>query len=559
MKREMWVKIFEATYSRYTTLPVLRILKRLYMKNRYWRHNPIARLLTRNQSNRVLAVMIPILIVSWFNSNSFPHPQNFSKSTSSFLGGSGIDQGRDIIVDSQGFIYITGGTSSADFPRTTGPALSTGACQNPGTAGNWDVFVTKLDPTGKLVWSRLLGGPCYDRAYAIELDNRGNLYLAGRAGPGFPVTPSAVQPNFQGYHESLYGYQNAFIAGLNSDDGTLVWASYIGVSSLARDLAIDANGDLFVPLSYRGSGVLPTETWFTHAYQKTVKEGSENGIVKIKKDGSQVIWATWFGGTGDESLEASVRVNQNGIYFTFFTNSLDLPTTQGAFDQSFNGGVEDIFVAGLSLDGASLILGTYLGGSGTEYLNTHNLALGEDGTIYVSVSTDSRDYPITPNAFQSIYGGLSDFAVSRLSTTGDLLGSTYFGGSNNDNSDGIQIDTDGNVYITGNTTSTNLPITWEAFEPTLAGKTDAFVAKMSAELNQLRYASYLGGSGNDAGRSMYVDQTGNWVITGTSEGPGFPIIPTGSSSFAGGATDCFVVKLVPGSTRLFLLPLVRKG
>jgi uncharacterized membrane protein len=478
-------------------------------------------------------------------------------SMSTYLGGADTDQARDVVADNQGNIYITGGTSSANFPHTVGPGIGSGTCQNPGSEGNWDVFVTKLSPTGKLVWSRFIGGPCYDRAYAIELDSQGNVYLAGRAGPGFPVTASAVQTNFQGYYEGIYGDQNAFIAMLSSGDGSLKWASYIGVSSLARDLAIDVNGDLFVPLTYSGNGVLPPQSWFKNTYQKTIKGGSENGVVKVTHDGSKVVWATWFGGSNDDSLVTSIRVNQQGVYFAFYTNSQDVSTTQGAFDRTLNG-KEDFFIARLSLDGSSLLLGTYLGGSGTEYVNTHNLALGEDGTIYVSVWTDSPDYPTTPNAYQTLYkGGKSDIAITRLSASGGMIASTYLGGAGDDNSDGIQVDTEGVVYFSGNTSSSNFPVTNDAFQPIKAGKMDAFLAKLSPDLSQLIFSTFLGGSEDDDGRASYFDPSGNWYIAGTAESYNFPVRAAFQSSFAGGMSDCFLTKVVHVSNRSFL-PVVRR-
>jgi hypothetical protein len=115
-----------------------------------------------------------------------------------------------------------------------------------------------------------LGGPGYDRAYGIEVDAQGYVYVAGRAGRGFPTSAAAFQPTFQGYNGGGYGgYQNAFVAKLSPDGWTLIWASYVGVAQLCRDIAIDERGDIYLPLGYPNQGALPPTEWFSNAFQKT--------------------------------------------------------------------------------------------------------------------------------------------------------------------------------------------------------------------------------------------------------------------------------------------------
>src|SRR4029077_6285655 len=130
-----------------------------------------------------------------------------------------------------GFAYITGGTASSEFPATA----TAGA-----RGGDMDVFVTKLSPSGEVLWSLTFGGPGYYRAYAIEVDADGRAYVAGRAGPGFPVTAGAFQSSYDGYNTgALYGDQNGFVARVRADGSGLEWASYVGTAALVRDLALD--------------------------------------------------------------------------------------------------------------------------------------------------------------------------------------------------------------------------------------------------------------------------------------------------------------------------------
>lgn len=493
--------------------------------------------------------------------------ESYNLAFSTYLGGSGYDHARDIFVDAQGNIYVAGGTASSDFPRTLGPGFNNNNCAVVGSAGVMDVFVAKFDPNGGLLWSRLLGGPCYDRAYAIEVDSQGYIYISGRAGPGFPTTAGVVQPNFQGQDEGIYGQENAFVAKL-APDGTLIWASYIGVGRLARDLALDNNGDIYVPLAYSGTGGIPPAAWFASAYQRNLQGGTDCGAVKIKSDGTQVLWATWLGGSGDDSEAASIRVDANqNVYLGFSTTSNDIPTTAGAFDRSYNGG-QDFYIAKLAAGGASLVFGTYFGGSGNEWISTHNLALDGQGNVYATTWTNSTDLPTSSGALQSKYGGgSSDMGIIKLSPTGARLASTYLGGSGSENPDGLYVDSSGIVYLTGNTSSLNFLTTSGAYHEREGGGLDAVVIRLAANFSSLLYSTYIGGPSDDDGRSGYWGQDGSLYITGQSSGSGWPTLHAFQNNFAGGALDAVVAKFTvaqvptptppPSWTSWIYLPVVR--
>ena len=154
---------------------------------------------------------------------------SYSMDFATYLGGGSFDSIRDVAVDAQGNIAAVGGTGSPDFPTTPGAycrALGTGG-QSLGDAGACDAFVAKFDRGGKLLWSTYLGGPNYDRAYGVEVDGAGNIYVCGRAGEGFPVTQGAFQTRFadtSGGKRGFYGKQNGFAAKF-TPDGKLLWAS----------------------------------------------------------------------------------------------------------------------------------------------------------------------------------------------------------------------------------------------------------------------------------------------------------------------------------------------
>lgn len=457
---------------------------------------------------------------------------------STYLGGSGPEQVRDIATDAQGNIYVTGGGSSPNFPTTAGAFDTT-------PNGNFDVFVTKYSPSGALIWSTVLGGSQYDRAYALEVDANGYVYIAGRAGRGLPTTPGAFQTGYNGYYTgAAYGEQNAFVAKLKPDGSGLVFASYFGSYELIRDLAIDKDGDLYVAGSRRSTetGAAPPSAWFANAFQKTPNAAGETVVAKIKSDGTQVLWATYYGGSGADGAAPSIRVDaleRPTVLGT--TTSADLVTTAGAFDRTHNGGV-DMFVATFSADGSSLLSSTYFGGSGNESTETHNLALDAAGNAYISGYTGSADLPTTAGALQRTHGGGgNDAFVAKFSPDRSaLLASTFYGGSGGDGSEGINLDANGNVYISGPSSSTNLKMAGGSFRATNAGLSDLFVAKLSPNLGSLLYASYLGGSGNDSARTSWIDAGGNIYVAGHVEGGFFT--RNAAQSLYGGAIDAAVAK-----------------
>ena len=219
----------------------------------------------------ILMRLAPLNIAPPTQGSSSRQAESFKLAFSTYCGGSNWEHFRDTYVDDHGNVYITGGSGSDDFPTTPGAydrVFDFGG-SDLGGAGPCDVVVAKFDANGSLIWSTYIGGKNYDRGYAIEVDDQGYVYVAGRAGQGFPVTAGAFQTTYQGVWGNFYGGQNGFVAKLLPDGSDLVWASYVGVGSLCRDMAIDDDGDVYVPLVYDGTGGMPPASWLTNAYQKT--------------------------------------------------------------------------------------------------------------------------------------------------------------------------------------------------------------------------------------------------------------------------------------------------
>lgn len=457
---------------------------------------------------------------------------------STYLGGILQDQIRDVAVDAQGNIYIAGGTESTGWPTTAGAYDRT-------PNGNYDVFVAKLSPQGQLIWSTLIGGPGYDRAYGIELDAQGFIYIAGRAGAGFPTTPGAFQTTFAGgTNDPTYGPEDGFVCKVAPDGASVVFCSYMGSSDnrIIRDLALDSQGNIFLASS-SDAGTFPA-SWFTNVYQPNRPGGVDGLLVKVSNDGSQVLWATFFGGSGDEDEQPSVRVDAAGNAFVLTaTASSDAPTPNG-FDHTL-GGIRDLYLVKLSSSGSQLLFGTFVGGSGLEGVETHELALDPQGNPVIGNSTTSTDFPTTPGVLQRTNLGLTDAFIARISANGSqLLTSTLLGGNLNDASEGICIDAAGNIYVTGNSQSFNLPYLAGGFQPTNHGSNDMIVVKLSPDLRTVLYGSYLGGAGPDFGRAGAVTPDGQFIIGGTTQSIDFPtLLPLQSGP--GGILDAALAKISP--------------
>ena len=480
------------------------------------------------------------LLVSALASGPAAAEESYDLVFSTYLGGSGWEHARDVFADEQGNVYIVGGTASDDFPTTLGAFQrsqdKTGT--EIGSLGYCDAFVAKFDPDGVLIWSTYLGGPNYDRAYAVEVDSREYVYVAGRAGPGFPVTTGVLQETFHGCPPGGgYGAQNCFVVKMEPDGSDLVWAGYMGRGDMCRDMAVDADGDIYLPLA-SGNGTDPAwfATAFSNAYQDTLQGGNDCGAVKVSNDGTRAFWATWLGGSADDSGAASIRAGADeSVYIFLNTQSTDIPTTAGAHDRTHNGGPWDTYAARLSADGSALLYGTYLGGSQNEWaVDTHTLAVDPQGNAYLDVWTGSSDFPTTPGVFDRSFGGNGDIAIAKLSPTGALLMSTFIGGGSDDNSDGIYTDASGNVFFTGVTGSTDFPVTPNAYQSALAGDHDAVLVRLSADFSRLLYSTYMGGGNYDNGRSAYLHQDGSLYITGSVNGGGWPTWNAHQDFFAGG-------------------------
>lgn len=392
-------------------------------------------------------------------------PDGGSLVYSTFLGGSSTDTGTSIAVDSSGNAYVTGATTSTNFP-TKDPL-------QPALAGFSDAFVTKLNPTGSmLVYSTYLGGSGIDNGTGIAVDADGAAYITGdTTSDNFP-TQNPIQPMFG-------GIRDVFVAKLDPTGSALAYSTYLGGSNeeFGGRIAVDGLGNAYTTGTTL-SGNFPTR----NPLQQFLSGPGDAFVTKLNSDGTALVFSTFLGGSGFENGQGIAVDTDGNTYITGDTTSTDFPTTSGAFQIAFGGGGEDGYVAKLNCDGSALVYASYLGGGGGD--SATRIAVDAHFVASVTGSSASFDFPVTPDAPQGTFAGgpfLGDAFMVQVSTDGStLLFATYLGGSQDDQGTSIAVDAVGNVYVAGFTASTDFPTTPAAFQTTYrGGSQDGFVAKFS--------------------------------------------------------------------------------
>jgi YVTN family beta-propeller protein len=427
---------------------------------------------------------------------------------STYLGGNGSDGGAAIAVDALGNAYITGSTSSTDFP-----GIGSGSFQS-SNGGRSVPYVAKLNPSGSaIVYATYLGGTGTDNPRAIAADSAGNAYVAGGTNStDFPVNNAKQLSNAGGY--------DFFVTKLNSTGSALLYSTYLGSTGdeEAYGIAVDSQGNAYLA-GYSTSIVFPGSS--SNPIQPFKSGALSNAVVaKLNAAGSAINYATYLGGSGDTASGIAVDSSGNA-YVIGNTASSTFPVTANAAQSTFGGGSGDAFVSKINSGGTALSYSTYLGGSGYDVGKC--IAADNSGNAYVTGYTKSPNFPgVTANSIQPASDGNYDTFVGKLNTvTGAITYATYLGTSFGS---AIAVDSMGNAYVTGNTSSTTFPgVNSASPQPTIGGGTDAFVAGLNPVGSALTFSTYLGGSGYDSANSIAVDSLGNVYVVGDTSSGNFPV------------------------------------
>ena len=388
----------------------------------------------------------------------------------------------------------------------------------------------------------------FEGAEEISLDDGGNLILdIGDAeliqrAPVIYQETEGERRRVKGGYRLLRNHQIGFTLGPYDEaqplviDPVLVYSTYLGGSAADSgfSIAVDSAGNAYVT----------GETYsFDFPTQNPLQSFFGGGVLdafvgKLNAAGTALVYSTYIGGNGSD-FGASISVDSAGnAYVAGVTGSTDFPTQNPL--QSSYGGNTDVFVSKLNATGSALTNSTYLGGG--LFDQASGVAVDSAGNAYVTGYTSSTDFP-TQNPLQSAYGGgLEDGFVTKLNAAGTALYSTYLGGHDTDWGYGIAVDSAGNAYVAGITSSDNFP-TQNALQSSYGGFYDAFVTKLNAAGTALVYSTYLGGSDDDdVGVDIAVDSAGNAYVTGFTSSTNFPT-QNAFQTYGGGQYDAFVSKL----------------
>lgn len=418
---------------------------------------------------------------------------------STYLGGGAADIANGIAIDAHGYAYVTGATQSTNFPTAPSSPF-----QGSTGGGQSQVFVTKLNPGGTApVYSTYLGGNGSAQGNAIAVDSMGNVYVTGTT---FSPTGTTSSPNFP---------------------------------------TAPATG--------------------TKPFQSAYGGGTSDAFVaEVASSGNSLVYSSYLGGGGADFGQGIAVDAAGNAYVTGSTSSTDLTASSGAV-QATNTGGSDAFIAKVNSGGAALGYLTYLGGSAADYGQA--IAVDGGGNAYVTGYTLSTNFPVAnplPAANGLNSGANGDAFVAKINPAGSALAySTYLGGNGLDRGFGIAIDGAGDAFVTGDTTSTNIPATSGGVN---SGNGDAFVAELNLNPagNQLQlvYFTYLGGSGADQATAIALDGAGSAYVTGPTQSADFPVHDALQPAIGCSGANCanaFVSKIAPGGALAYATYLGGNG
>ena len=420
----------------------------------------------------------------------------------------------------------------------------------------------------------------FEGAERIELSAEGDLLLhAGAASLRFgkPVVYQRIGDARQeirgewvregattvGFRVAAYDPTAALVI-----DPIVSLATYLGGlgTDQAFAVAVDSAGNVYVT----GNTTAINFPTTAGSFRPTAPGGTDAFVVKLSNNLGTAVYSTYLGGATGDDAGRDIAVDAGGnAYVTGFTNSTDFPTTAGAFQTVPGGGVcsgvacNDAFVVKLDPAGATLLYGTYLGGSGSDV--GLGIAVDAAGNAHVTGGTFSTNFPTTVGAVQATAtpGGSREAFVTKLNSLGSaLLYSTFLGGTGDDVGNAIAVSSSGVAYVTGTTASTapvSFPVTAGSFQTAVGGPvgtTDAFVAALNTG-GGLVYSTFLGGSASDEGLSITVDSGDNAYVTGATSSPNFPA--TGAFTFTGTSTQAFLTELNPTGSALVVSRAVPTG
>ena len=380
-------------------------------------------------------------------------------------------------------------------------------------------------------YSTYLGGHNYDSYPHLVVDWAGAMYIRGYTLSGDFPPEMGGQPR-----------TDDFVTKLSPDGAALIYTAFFPTGSVHfpgnRGLDVDAKGFVYL-CGTTSSNKFPLKNPFQAKF-----EGDYDGyVLKLSRDGRSLVYSSYIGGDDLETCATIVADATGAAYVGGFTFSKNFPLKRPFRNKL--AGRDDGFVAKVSPQGSSLVYSTYIGGS--DYDGVRAIALDAKGSAVLAGLTNSTNFPVKA-AFQRNLGGESDAFVAKLTPAGNaLVYSSYFGGTADEELEGLALDGTGAVYIAG-TTNGKIPVR-NAYQSVNKGLGDGFFAKIAPNGRAVVYASYLGGRSVEALHGIAVAEDGAVYLTGGTESANFPVKSPFQPSRLG-SRDAFLTIVHPSGMKL---------
>ncbi len=467
---------------------------------------------------------------------------------STYLGGSDEDFSMDMDADQNGCMYLTGYTAdgTTDFP------VKSGSYDILYNGGEFDVFATKINSNGtSLLYSTFLGGSDDDKGQSILIDSKGNAYITGvtkNSTINFPVIAGS-------YDTTHNGYGDIFVTKLSSKGNSLIYSTFIGGSSyeIGYELSLDQTGNLVIAGAVQSSDYPTTPD----AYDRSFNGHTDISISCLNPLGKSISFSTFLGGSGIDVCYGMALDPKNNIYVAGGLSSVSaqsFPVTDGAYDTTFNGQDDDIFVSSFNQNCSILRYSTFLGGNGSD--KCMGIDVDQSGNSYLTGYTYSKYFPTTEGAYDTtlsggsyIYDGRDAFLTKLNETGSSLVFSTFLGGTGSDLGMCVYVNSTGYSMLSGYTYCSDFPVSNDSFDSSYNGESDVFYSIIVPNGSSLTYSTYIGGSKTDRVRSMYIGELGNFIFSGYTQSTDYPVTSGSNDTSFNGVYDVIITNLHP-DTRL---------